>query len=915
MSKSRLMKNLRNIIYYTLLAVALVFVGVVADDCTDDKGEYLVGVSQCTDDAWHDKLNKEFQMMAYIKDSLDIFVKNAHNDSKVQSAQIDSLVNMGVDLLIVSPNQVDAVTPVIERAYDKGIPVVLYDRKIKSDKYTAFIGSNDYAIGHALGVYIAEQLKGKGRVAEIRGYKDSSPAIDRHRGFVDALKKYPNVEIAASEEADWERDGAGKAMSRILRSTNSIDYVYAHNDRMAYGAYLECRKEKVAEMPKFVGIDGLLGENGGIDLVAKGVLDASYLNSTSGDEVIKLASMILEGKPVKKENDLATTIITKSNAELIYMSMRNAEKQRGTLEMLHKQVEKYESYTQTQNMFLWMLGLFLVFVVVSAVAIYRAYMTKNKLSVQLAKKNADLKKLNDEVVELTQSRLAFFTNVSHELRTPLTLIVDPVKQIMAKNTFDMRTRMLLSIIERNALVLQRLVDDIMDFRKIQSGKMELKLDSFDIVEALKQWVANFYPLAEKKGVKLLVNTDKFTHRSIVADQEKIGRMVFNLVSNAMKYTDKDGQVTVTLADAPSDRLLLTVEDTGRGISAEDQKKVFDRFFQAENSEGGTGIGLAMVKASAELHNGSVSVDSQLGKGSVFSVVLPCSQELFAENGIIKSEDEAVSDTPSADAGISAAVSEKDKDCSDESKKTLLIIDDNRDIREYIGSVLGEEYTVLEAANGKEGFDMALKYVPDIIVCDVMMPVMDGIEFCTKLRETVAISHIPVILLTAKNMEEHRIDGYEHGADSYITKPFSSKLLRARIENLLKSRKMLKVEEKADVLESVDNSGLSRADKNFITKLHDIIERNMADSDFGVESIGEEIGLSRVQLYRKVKALTGVSVVDLLRKSRLQRSKKLLEETDKSISEIAYEVGFSSPSYFTKCFKDEYDMLPGNVRNK
>lgn len=906
------MKKLRKIVYNTLLGVSFLLVGVVVCGCKEGRKGYLVGVSQCNDDAWHKKLDNDFLTLTYIRDSLDIHIMNAQNDSKMQARQIDSLVNMGIDMLIVSPNDMKSVSSAIERAYDKGIPVVLYDRKIHSDKYSAFIGSDDYAIGKEIGEYVVKQLKGKGRVVEIRGTKDASPTVERYRGFSDVLNKYPGVEIVASEYADWEVKDGALAMSKILKKTDDIDYVFAYNDLLAYGAYQECKKEKMAKMPKIVGVDGLTGENGGLEYVAKGILDASFLNATNGDDVIKFAAKVLHGQPVKRDTYLPTMLITKDRAELACTVIRNLEKRSNALQTLHNQVERYESYTQKQGMFLWLLGFFLFVVAISAITIYREYMSKKKLSVQLAKKNFDLKKLNDEVGELTQSRLAFFTNVSHELRTPLTLIVDPIKQILEKNNFDARTGMLLRIIERNALTLKNLVDEIMDFRKIESGKMELRLDSFDLAESLKQWVANFYPMAEKNGVKLTVTTDKFTHRSIVADKEKLGRMVFNLLSNAMKYTDEGGQITVSLADAPSDRLVLSVEDTGRGISAEDQKKVFDRFFQAKNSEGGTGIGLTMVKAGAELHNGSISVDSQLGKGSVFSIILPCSQEQFAESGIIKDKDEEIGSAKAQDTEVLDAEEEKENVGGE--KATLLIIDDNRDIRDYIVNVFGEEYVVYEASNGKEGLDLAMKYVPDIVVCDVMMPVMDGIEFCSRLRQTVATSHIPVILLTAKNMEEHRIDGYEHGADSYITKPFSSKLLRARIENLLKSRKLLKLEDKKDVLENVNNSDMSRIGKSFFTKLYDIIEKNLSDSDFGVEAIGEEIGLSRVQLYRKVKAVTGMSVVDLLRKSRLRRSKKLLEETDKSISEIAYEVGFSSPSYFTKCFKDEYGKLPGDIRN-
>lgn len=910
------MKKIRNLFYSFIVMVLLALGLVFVDDCSVSRDGYLIGVSQCSGSDWARQLSGELRMMSYIDDSLDICIKSADGDSKRQARQIDSLLNMGIDLLVVSPNQMNVALPAIERAYDRGVPVVVYDRKVNTSKYTAYIGSDNYRMGYNLGLYVAAQLNGKGNVVEICGLQNSSSAAGRRKGFADALKEYPGVKIVDTDYGDWTTDGARKAMTRILVRNKDIDYVFAHNDGMAYGAYLAAKENGVKRMPKFVGIDGLRGKHGGVQLVRNGILEASYLNPTGGDDVIKLALKILKGEKYCKENTIATSIITKDNAELTYMAMADADKRRAILDNLHSQINKYENYTHKQNIFMWMLAIFLVFMVLASFLLYKAYLAKNKLSVLLTKKNKDLKRLNDEVIELTQSRLAFFTNVSHELRTPLTLIVDPVKQIVENAKLDRRSAMLMSIVERNALALQRLVDEIMDFRKIQNGKMTLKLASFDLLENFKVWVANFYPLAENKGVSLEVDTDGFTHRSVMADEEKVSRIVFNLMSNAIKYTDEGGKIVVTLSNKPGGKFQLSVKNTGEGISEEDQEKVFDSFFQAKNAVGGTGIGLAVVKEFAKLHNGTVAVESRIGEGATFYVEMPCSQETFERNGIIVDGDAdaalpQVTDTEQAERnGMVSKMIDEDE------KPTLLIVDDNKDIREYISNVLGKEYLVLEASDGKEALEVALRTVPDIVVCDVMMPVMDGIEFCTRLRQSTAISHIPVILLTAKNMEEHKIDGYEHGADSYITKPFSSKLLRARIENILESRRLLNSKAKAaGDFGGFSPKALDSVDKDFVTRLREIILKNLDDPDFGVESIGKEIGLSRVQLYRKVKALTGASVVDLLRKARLQRGRTLLEKTGKSVSEIAYEVGFSSPSYFTKCFKEEYGVLPGEVRTK
>lgn len=883
--------------------------------CSDDGPIYKIGVSQCSNDKWRDKQNSEFRMMDYINDSLSISIKTANDDSRLQAAQIDSLVASGVDLLVVSPNQVDGVTDAVERAYNKGIPVILYDRMVNSQKFTAFIGSDNHDIGFELGNYVSQQLGGNGRVVEIRGLDKSSPAKGRHDGFVDALKSYPGMSLVASESADWESEGAEKTMDKILAKTHDFDYVYAHNDRMAYGAFLSLRKHNIDGKVKIVGVDGLVGKDGGVEMVCNGILDASYLNPTGGEAVIKLAMRILEHKPYNKMNSLKTTIITKSNAELTLMAITNADHQRQVLEELHQQVARYEQYNANQEFFIWTLAVLICLLAGGTVVVTRSYMAKNKLSKQLSKNNADLKQLNDEVIALTQSRLNFFTNVSHELRTPLTLIVDPVEQLFKDEKLSKHGRSLLVIVRRNAHALRQLVDDIMDFRKLQNGKMKLHVSAFSLAEKVRQWVEDFYPTVEKKDINLVINVDGYTDNDFVADEEKINRIVFNLVSNAVKFTPAGGTMIVMLCDMPGDKVLISVSDTGKGIAEKDQKKVFDRFFQTNGTSGGTGIGLAIVKAYAELHGGEVSVESLEGKGSNFKVIVPRTQQGNPAQPEMAVDDETAHAQPttlSVDSGMKHSLLQKV--IGDSSKQTLLVVDDNKDIREYMKSVLSADYVVMEAADGNEALQLAKHYVPDLVLSDVMMPGIDGLELCAELKRNSTTCHIPVIIVTAKTMDEQIIEGYENGADAYITKPFSTKMLLTRIENLLHSRRMMQMQA-ADKADMGGEQQMTDADKDFVSRLRTIIQHNMGYSEFGVEAIGREMGFSRVQLYRKVKAVMGISVVDLLRKSRLQRAKTLLEQTDKGIAEIAYEVGFSSPSYFSKCFKDEYDMNPGDVRGR
>lgn len=932
------MKRKLHLIIYVAIIVLLT-------GCAQQPRKYVIGVSQCSEDIWRDKLNDELKMGEYLNDSLIVKLASSNDDNVLQNKQINQFVDEGVDLLIVSPNQLSAISKAVERAYDKDIPVILYDRKTNSDKYTAFIGCDNYTIGKSMGTFIAQQLQGKGRIVEISGLEGSSPALERHRGFMDAIKPYSGLQVVASEGGNWKEEGGIQAMKRILKQTQDFDYVFAHNDRLAWGAYVAARQMRVKRNYKYTGVDGMATEGGGLELVRDGIFEASYLYPTKGDEVIALAMKILKHQPYERDNYLSTSIITQANAALTLMEARDAERQTHNLKTLHKQVDQYLSDYNSQKVMLIGLGLFLFVCLAAAALIFRGYLIKvrlnetlaktngelKRLNVELGEKNEELKRLNEEVLELTHSRLVFFTNISHELRTPLTLIADPVEMLLEDTGIKGKSRELLKMVQRNALALQQLVSNILDFRKIQNGKMELKLYRFDIVKTLTMWVGDFQLTADRKQIRLHLDVDdlKGSHE-MIADQEKISRIVFNLLSNALKYTPAGGEIFVSLKDEGAN-LRLDVRDTGKGISQDEADKIFERFFQAKGAASGTGIGLALVKSFVELHHGEARVESEPGKGSDFIVVIPRKQE--GDSQVIHNDVDIVDNSANASASVSKNVVDEsvlqyidDGDRSrgkvqqlvseNTNRPTVLVIDDNTDIRQYERTLLQDEYVVLEAADGKEGLAVALKEVPDLVICDVMMPVMDGLEFTKQLKTNTATSHIPVIMLTAKNLEEHRAEGYEHGADSYITKPFHSKVLLARIENLLRQRQLLKnlYQGTKEAEKEISEAHLEDRDKQFLKQLQAIIQKNLSDSEFGVEDMGQQIGLSRVQLYRKVKAMTGSSVVDLLRKARLAKARRLLETRSMSVSEVAYEVGFSAPSYFTKCFKEEYGMLPGDVGN-
>ena len=868
----------------------VVFLTLVFSACSDNNvKKYVIGVSQCSEDIWRDKLNNELVMSTYQHDNVTLKFASANDNDRLQKQQIEQFIKEGVNLLIVSPNQIHTISSVIDKAYDAGIPVILFDRKTDSRKYTAFIGADNYEAGHEIGYFIGQQLEGKGNIAEICGLQASSPAIERNRGFMDALKNYPDIKVVARGYGDWIKESGVTAMDSILvQSKESFQYVFAQNDRMALGALQSIKKHKVKGI-KIVGIDALPVPGGGMENVRDGNLEASYIYPTRGDSVMQLALNILEKKPYKRDNYLKGALVTKANANVLLMQNEEMNKQTARLNALHGKVDTYLVQYNHQKMYIVLFSIILLLLIGIMVYIYRTILMKRRIE-----------------EEANKAKLQFFTNISHELRTPLTLIADPVNYIIHDDNLNSQQRSMLQIVQRNVLVLTQLVSEILDFRKVQNGKMELRLSDFNLAESMKQWIMLFSASAQKKHIT--ISMDAPDTIMLRADQDKIERICYNLLSNALKYTSEGGEISL-MAKEEGGRVMISVADNGCGISSDELPYIFDRFYQAKNAGRGTGIGLAIVKAFTELHHGEVSATSIEGKGSTFTIYIPVRQKGEVTNQPTEKIEQLVEPSSAEEVPNQARHIDELIQPYQTDKPEVLIIDDNIDIRTYLRSVLSEKYNVSEAADGKVGLELARKIVPDIVLSDIMMPVMDGLAFCQQLKTDKAISHIPVILLTARSLDEQRAEGYEHGADAYLSKPFSLRLLLSRIDNLIESRKKLNQTWSKGVEDDEIGNISNEIDKSFLKQLRKIIQENLADSDLSVEQIGDEIGLSRVQLYRKVKALTGYSPVEIVRKARLTRARHLLQTTERTVSEVAYAVGFSTPSYFSKCYKDEFGENP------
>ena len=684
------------------------------------------------------------------------------------------------------------------------------------------------------------------------------------------------------------------------------------NDRMAAGAYQAARRLGREEEMLFVGIDALPGKGNGVELVLDSVLDATFIYPTEGDKVVQLAMDILQKKPFKRETKLKTAVVDAVNAHVMELQTAHISELDGKIETLNSRVGTYLSRVATQQVVLYGGFVILLLIVGLLIVVYKSLRSKNRLYRELSRQKEQLEEQRDQLIELshqleeaTHAKLVFFTNISHDFRTPLTLVADPVEQLLADPSLEGDRRRMLLLVQRNVQILLRLVNQILDFRKYETGKMEFTPVPLNLLQCFGEWNDSFQAAARRKHIHFSFDSMPGADYHTLADAEKMERIYFNLLGNAFKFTPENGKVTVRLSALQKEGtpfFRFTVANTGSLISAEHIRSIFDRFYKIDRHHTGSGIGLALVKAFVEIHGGIIEVESDERQGTVFTVDLPV-RTCEAETGVASAPVEA-----SAPDRVDNLLREDEaENFNDPSKPSVLVIDDNADIRAYVHTLLNSEYSVIEAADGTEGIRKAMKYVPDVIISDVMMPGIDGIECCRRLKGELQTCHIPVILLTACSLDEQRIQGYAGGADSYISKPFSSQLLLTRIRNLIESRRRMK--QFFGDRQTLAKEDICDMDKDFVERFKSLIEAKMGDSELNVEDLGKEMGLSRVQLYRKIKSLTNFAPNELLRMARLKKAASLLASSDMTIAEVGYEVGFTSPSYFTKCYKEQFGESP------
>lgn len=898
-----------------------VFIGallIIIMSACGQKKTYRIGISQCSSDDWRSKMNEEVMREAMLHDDIEVEILSAEGDSENQISDIEYFVDKGFDLILIAPNEADVLTPEVKKVHEKGIPVIIFDRNINDSSFTQRIGVNNIDLGQSVAEYAISLLSGDVKAIEVYGLPGSTPAIERSKGFNEIISESGN-EVLATAAGNWEEDKAELVADSMLREHPDANLIFAHNDRMAIGARKAADRLGRSDI-KIIGIDA--APKIGITAVSEGKIDATFLYPTEGDFILREAINIVKGLPFEREIMLPTTsAVDSSNADILLLQNKNLEDDTKKVLALKDQLDNYVSLHNAQTALVYAIIAILILLFGVLFLVLRTFWAHRRHKDALLRQNRLLeeerdkqKELNEKLEQATQSKLAFFTNVSHDLRTPLTLITEPISQLKGASNLSYHQNILIKIADKNVKILHRLIDKILDFRKFEDNKLPLVLSEIDFRQVIREWLESFHALAKKRHIKIVLNEPAGEDPiKIAIDIIKFESVFFNLVSNAFKYSPDNSTITVNYKEEDG-RMILKVIDTGLGISEEHLPHIFDRFFQVEHVRPhGSGIGLSLAKAFIELHGGTLSVKSELKKGSEFIISIPVvhvADEISEfSNGI----------TPEI---VSSELEEFESEVDfSEDKPVVLIIDDNKDIREMLTELLKSEYNILTAPNGKEGIKRAYKYVPDLIICDVMMPGMDGMECCSKLKADPVTSHIPVLMLTACRLDEQKVQGYDSGADGYIAKPFSTPVLKSHISSLITNRKRVKEVLRASVPHSNETEKAVKLsekkhndiDNDFYNKFLILFEKKISDPELNVETIASELGFERTQLYRKIKAITNYSPVELMRHLRLKKAKKILKTTDKTISEICYEVGFSNPAYFTKCYREQFGETPSESR--
>lgn len=847
------------------------------------------------DDAWRQAMINDMRIEASNYDDVEIVIKDAQNNNETQIQQIRDLIRQKVDVLIISPYQSEPIAAVAEEAYRAGIPTIITDRKVNTDQYTSFVGANNYEIGLAAGNYAAHYLPPDAIILEIWGLTQTSPAQERHKGFVDALREREDLSFRKIE-GQWLVDTARMEL-RKLEHPGQIDFVYAHNDMMAIAAreYFMAWDSVKGRDLRIIGVDAVAGA--GLEAVEDGRINASFLYPTGGEQVVRTAMRIIQGEPVDKFIPLRTAPVDHQSARTLLLQADQLQHYKRRIEAQRSRIDGLSGRFYFLRNSLGVISLLMIGFI--ALSIYAFYINR-----KMRQANRKLISLNAEMKEVTAQKLQFFTNVSHEVRTPLTLILAPLDRLIVSlrespYASDLR------LIQKNANRLLRVINQILDFRKVEGKQEKLAVREIDLVPFVGEIKSYFDSMASVRAISYTC-TSSIKQCMLWIDPDLLEKVFFNLLSNAFKFTPEGGSVRIELTEEGG-RVFIRVIDTGSGIRPANLPHLFDRFYTEDRSMG-TGIGLHLVKEYIHMHGGEIRVESEPGQRTTFTVCLRKGKAHF--------EDSDLMETPVSHQAYEASRlddSETKEMLSKTYPYTILITEDDDEVRGFLERELSLHFKIRTAANGKDALRVLEEEEISLVVSDVMMPEMNGFELCRTIKSQLPFSHIPVILLTALTDERQRIFGITGGADDYIQKPFHTDYVKIKIIHLLqehwKLRERLLEKLRDNKLLLSEPEKVESIDDAFLRKFAEQIEAVYADPEYNVEKLSETLGLSRGHLHRKIKELTGTAPVEFLRTYRLNKATQLLRQNAYTVSEVAYRTGFSSPAYFSKCFKAVYGVTP------
>ncbi len=894
-------------------------IGLVScENYSDTSSKIKIGFSQSIseDDSWRKSMDNSMRVEASLHPEIDLFIHNANSSSKKQISDIENMIDSHMDVIIIAPLGNDSIKTVIDKAFNKGIPIIILDRKVNTPNYTTFIGSDNVEVGKIAGKYIASRANKATNVLEIRATTNISPGVERSLGFKEVLNHFPNIKRTSITAVSL--DALNQSFSRILDSVPSLDYVFAFNDNIALQVWDVAKKKNKIGSIKFIGVDGLNGPVGGIQAVKEGRLTATVLYPTGGSEAIKIALQIVKKEIVPKNIKLATTLIDSLNADImsnqfdkVSQQMLNIEKQQDVIKEQEKEYFTLFNLIKLLTFFIVIIVFLVLFTVYNMISIRNKnrmlQINNDKISIQ---KN-EIQKYAKKLKISNEAKINFFTGISHEFKTPLTLILSAVESLNDEfNNKNQHLKKELMLMHNNSMRLLRLINQLLDFRKIENKDFSIRPSKINLYQFSVNIFDEFKREAKKKKIEYSISSNH-EELQVFIDQNLMDKVYYNLLSNAFKFTPDNGKIEIQIQkNQTSNTVSILFKDNGIGIPSEEKNRIFEIYYQGSNStKNGSGIGLNLSKKFVELHHGTIEVFSQ--NGTEFKVTLPLenpfSQALLpiteTTSTINKLEYEYF------DSDSNSQIS----DLNSDEKQSILIIEDNPELLEFLVSKMQLDYLVY-SSNGYNAIDKVLETIPDIVLCDLNLPDKNGFEICTAIKSNELTSHIPTIILTAMDGHENYIKSLESGADLFLNKPFNFKVLQQSIKNLLFNRERMRTYYAKNNTVISDIVGVSKNEKDFLNKINDILNSNIDNSNFSVEELASCLHISRVQLYRKVKAILNIGIGDYIVNFRLEKAIQMLKETDLNISEIAYSCGFASPNYFSTSFKNKYLVSPKDFRN-